>query len=670
MSDYLRFSASTNVKNLFGRGLVTDQIAAVFELVKNSYDADANQVHIIFENLNTESATITICDDGSGMNLDDIKSKWMVIGTNSKKDVGYSPKYHRPLNGDKGIGRFSVDRLGSHLVMTAQKELTDKKYIATFDWSLFDKSYENINDIAIPYYVETASAASDKGVSLKITGLRDVWDEEKLRNLYRNLRHFKSPFSLEDNFKIYITALEYGYDKREVVVEKLEGVSSLWLDATVSNNTPNVVNVIVNKDGLEYEETIENPYTFGSIKARVFVFNQGDKVRFFNRYGLRVREYGNIKLYRDGFRIYPYGESTNDWLDIDRRQTQGMMRHFGTRDLIGYVQITKEENQKLIPLTNRQGLEENDEYKQLKQYVVNVCVKTLESYYFNKIKKGSNETIAKTKVEIGGAIEGLKQLASVIKSEKPEVAKQIKDFTSTIAKQQKDQLKYVQDQQEIVKVYSRIAQKETFLHKLIHQSMIHVQDANTAVKNFMNRNELSEEQQKQIQNIQHLMADAISLLVTVRDDVVKKREKTTQNITALIEKYLTENAASFEENSIKVTLNAKDDISYNVDSGDVKAILNNLVTNAIKSLKKVSDREKYIKIELHKTDKFVIIKCIDNGVGIPEVDRERIFDPFQGTTGGFGLGLTIIDEIAKEYGGALELIETKIGACFAVKLRC
>ena len=108
---------------------------------------------------------------------------------------------------------------------------------------------------------------------------------------------------------------------------------------------------------------------------------------------------------------------------------------------------------------------------------------------------------------------------------------------------------------------------------------------------------------------------------------------------------------------------------YNVDPGDIKAILNNLATNAVKSLKKVSDRKRTIKFELHKTKDFLIIKCIDNGIGIPELERERIFDPFQSTTGGFGLGLTIIDEIAKEYGGALELVETEVGACFSVKMR-
>lgn len=670
MSRVLHFSASTSVKNLFGRGLVTDQIAAVFELVKNSYDADATEVEIVFSNLKSDSPSLTISDDGTGMDLDDIENRWMIIGTDSKKNTMFSPIFNRPLNGDKGIGRFSVDRLGSYLHMEAQKRDSEEKYLVKFDWSLFDGEARNINEIDIPYINQTSNKRTH-GVSLTISELRDRWDDNKLRELFRNLRQFKSPFSQDDNFKIYITATELGYNKREVTVEKLEGVSSLWISAEITEQNPDIVYLSVNKDGLEYESTQSNPHSFGSVKAQVFMFNQGDKIRFINRYGLRVRDYGNIRLYRDNFRVYPYGEAKNDWLDIDRRHTQGTMRFFGTRDLIGYVQISKENNINLKPLTNRQGLEENAAFEELREFVIEICIKNLESYYFNKVKKSTNETIKTAKVEIGGAVEGLDKLAGEIKNSNPDAAKQIKDFASTIKKQQQSQLQFVQDQQEIVKVYSRIAQKETFLHKLIHQSMIHVNDANVAMVTYIKSvDNLSNEEKLNLNAIQGYIQDALSLLRTVRDDVVKKRTKSVQDIVTVTNKYIQENQAFFAESNVEVSVISKGDLHYTIDSGDIKAILNNLATNAVKSLRQIGDRSRQLRFELYKTDKFVIIKCVDNGVGIKEADRERIFDPFQSTTEGFGLGLTIIDEIAKEYGGALELIETSVGACFSVKLRC
>lgn len=670
MAQTLHFSASTSVKNLFGRGLVTDQVAAVFELVKNSYDADARIVEIIFSDLNTDNSMLTICDNGTGMDLDDIEKRWMIIGTDSKKNALYSPIYHRPLNGDKGIGRFSVDRLGAFLHMEAQKRGTTDRYLADFDWSLFDGESKRLDEIEIPY-TKSFGNINENGVTLTIKGLRDNWDANKLKELYRNLRQFKSPFDLDNNFKIFITAPEFGYYKKEVTVEKLEGVSSLWLEAEISEVNPGVIRIVVNKDGLEYESTQSNIYSFGAVKAQVFMFNQGDKVRFANRYGLRVRDYGNIRLYRDSFRVYPYGEASNDWLDIDRRQTQGLMRFLGTRDLIGYVQTGKEANPNLIPLTNRQGLVENEAFEQLQHFVIEVCLKTLESYYFTKVKKGSNETIKKSKIEISGAIAGLTQLATILKAIDPNASQQITDYTSVIKKEQKNQLQYVQDQQEIVKVYSRIAQKETFLHKLIHQSMIHVKDAASAVNSFIEDIDyLESADREQLLRAYALIEKALALLTTVRDDVTKKRQKTVQNIESLTRKYLRGNHAFFAESDVNVSLMCSGNMEYTLDPGDIDAILNNLATNAVKSLRKVNDRKREIKLELHRTDRFFIIKCIDNGVGIPEEDRERIFDPFQSTTGGFGLGLTIIDEIAKEYGGALELIDSSVGACFYVKLRC
>ena len=136
---------------------------------------------------------------------------------------------------------------------------------------LFDEKNSDISDISIPYFVEKSDKIN-KGLSLKITRLRDSWDEGKLKDLYRSLRHFKSPFSQEDNFKIFITASEYGYNKREVEVEKLEGVSSLWLNTIIDKDNSEHVHITVNKDGLEYEEICENKFNFGAVKVKIFFF--------------------------------------------------------------------------------------------------------------------------------------------------------------------------------------------------------------------------------------------------------------------------------------------------------------------------------------------------------------------------------------------------------------
>ena len=105
-----------------GRELVTDYVTALTELVKNSYDADAEAVEIIFENLKSNDGRIIIIDTGNGISSEDIVNKWAVIGTNNKIRQTHSTKYGRRYAGKKGIGRFSVERLAEHCTILSFTE--------------------------------------------------------------------------------------------------------------------------------------------------------------------------------------------------------------------------------------------------------------------------------------------------------------------------------------------------------------------------------------------------------------------------------------------------------------------------------------------------------------------------------------------------------------------
>lgn len=674
MTNYLKFIASTNLKSLLGRGLVTDQTAAIFELVKNSYDADAEEVYISFRGLNTDEPKLIIQDDGTGMSLEDIESKWMVIGTDSKKSKQYSPIFSRPLNGDKGIGRFAVDRLGNRLNLVSVARDSSTKISMSFNWNEFEEKYQSVSDVKIPYAVSKCDKR-ETGLCLEILGLRDEWSLLKLKELIRNLRQFKSPFAMEDNFKIIIDAPELGYKNFVIASENLEGISSLWIDVECKQENTELVYMTVCKDGIEYEERAVNKYNIGSIRTRVYFFNQGDKIRFKNRFSIRVRDFGNIRLYRDEFRIHPYGEENNDWLDIDRRMAQGYSRFFGSRDLIGYVQTYKQYNTGLVPLTNRQGLIENEDFQKLRKFVFEYAIKPLERYYFIKFKKNVNETLQKSKQQINATTQQIDDIAQEISKYDKDLGKKLKVYTQEIKKQHSQQVKFAEEQQELTKVYSRIAQKETFLHQLIHQSLLDMRNAVAAIDRLeKTQGFYVEGQAKELFDLlKKSILDSMAKLLTVRDDLARTRHKTRVDLAENIVGLLSEYEGQFGEYSIQLKTNLESQIEYMIDVGDLKAIINNLISNSVKALREVEDRTREILVELKKTDRFIIIKIQDNGCGIDETNREKIFDPFFSTTqkyGGFGIGLTIVDETLKEYGGALELVgvETE-GACFMAKLR-
>ena len=167
----VQFRISSFLKDLIGRELITDEFVAVFELVKNSFDANAKTVKIIFEHqYDPKNARIIIWDDGYGMNLDDINNKWLFVAHSDKRDGSEDKNYrdkiqHRRIfAGAKGVGRFSCDRLGDRLnLITLKDEFNARIETLNIDWTSFEEDSNNefidvIKDVSIKF--KSASGSS------------------------------------------------------------------------------------------------------------------------------------------------------------------------------------------------------------------------------------------------------------------------------------------------------------------------------------------------------------------------------------------------------------------------------------------------------------------------------------------------------------------------------
>lgn len=129
-NDTLSFRVSAGLKNLIGRDLISDKYIAVFELVKNSYDAGASKVEISYLVSDEGAGKIIISDNGSGMTYNDIIQKWLFVAYSEKKPQNrskstYREEIKREVAGAKGVGRFSCDRLGAslQLITKTKKEI-------------------------------------------------------------------------------------------------------------------------------------------------------------------------------------------------------------------------------------------------------------------------------------------------------------------------------------------------------------------------------------------------------------------------------------------------------------------------------------------------------------------------------------------------------------------
>ncbi|WP_353107259.1 sensor histidine kinase [Acetoanaerobium noterae] len=659
MQNNVTFRASTNIKSLVGKDLVTDKYAAIYELVKNSYDADATEIHLIFENVDDQiqlvsNSKLTIIDNGLGMSVDDLVNKWMVIGTNSKQVDNNSEIYNRVYSGDKGIGRFSTDRLGRRLRLYSKCPLKNVKFDISFDWSKFEKYQDNISNINLPYTHEEYSGI-EKGVILEITSLRDKWSKKEIENLIENLRHLKNPFDFETEFNIYITAKDYAIVKRKIEKYNFSDMSTLKLEGKVIGDKLTLE--ISNADGVHHETHISN-YSFGDIKYTIYYFDQGAKRRFRSKMKQAVKDYGDIQVYYDNFKVHPYGNVGNDWLNIDKRSMQKLFgKFFSTIDLIGYVNLSKLRNPGIRAATDRQGLIESDELNQLRDCLITFGVGILEKYHYNILVEDTNNRYKETRNKIESTSNNLKGIAEDLLYREPEVAKKLKRIAREVDQVKKEQIKYEKNKDQEIKVYKRNAQSSVLLHSVIHNALIKLKNSNSTITRIKRKfsSEMSPDLIKQIELLDTQVSDAKGYLLSAKDQLIGKREKVEIKVKSfisdIIEYYRNENSNS----DIEFQFDANDDLYCLIDPRDLRTIMDNLLSNSIKSVHKSNRTTKSVKISSYKTSKATYIRVRDNGIGVPESLRDRIFDPFFTTTQGFGMGLSIIDEVVKSYNGSLHL---------------
>lgn len=429
MANTETFKISAALKDLIGKELITDEFVAVFELVKNSFDANASKVEVIFDNnYDPDNAIIIIKDDGKGMNYDDLKNKWLFVAYSAKRlgkeneDYRDKIKTQRVFAGAKGVGRFSCDRLGSFLnLITIKDESKPKIENLVVNW----EDFENVDDeefvnIKVTHKVLTENAYKLKnGTVLEITGLRDNWDRDRILKLKKSLAKLINPNQENDsnNFEIEIIAkdeltLDNEKNKKGEKKNDLEIVNGLVKNSifeTLEIKTSNIlVQISPNGDCIEttmqdrgdliYYLKEKNPYMdLKNVAVYLFQLNRAAKANFTRLMGMEPVKYGSVFMYKNGFRVYPYGEEGEDGLGIERRKQQGYNRFLGTRDLIGRIEINGLQPELRETTSRDGGLVRNDTFRNLTDFFEKYVLKRLENYVVNIIAWGDPEIDKVTK---------------------------------------------------------------------------------------------------------------------------------------------------------------------------------------------------------------------------------------------------------------------------------
>ncbi len=411
MTSKTEFRISAALKDLIGRGLITSDFVAVSELVKNSFDAHAKTVQVLFE-----ENKIVICDDGKGMSRDDILSKWLFVAYSAKRegteDDNYRHKMARPFAGSKGVGRFSCDRLGRKLRLVSRAEGENVQVLVT-DWTKYEEdATQEFGNVTVEHSEQTDFPESllvptgKSGTALEITSLRSDWDRKKLLDLKGELSKLINPFAIgPPRFQIRIIAeAEKTADAAaEVPTRKKRDTGEVsprvngWVEnpiLSVLAKRTTTITVRLTDGGRAIESSLEDrgdlvyrikePNEFTRLRrtgleVQVYFLNRGAKSVFKRRMGLHSVEFGSIFLYRNGFRVYPIGEERDDFFGLGRRKQQGMRRFLGSRDVIGRVEIRGVRG--FDEATSRdQGLIRTPEVEDLIRFLREKCVVRLERY--------------------------------------------------------------------------------------------------------------------------------------------------------------------------------------------------------------------------------------------------------------------------------------------------
>ena len=675
----LNFSTNAKLEKLIGRELITNNIIAIFELIKNSYDAFAHNAIISFENFNVSSedlqkvrhsdrvisnmdSRIIIRDDGTGMSFEEIKTKWMEIGTTSKENTYMDRRVNdkRVINGEKGIGRFGADKLGALLKLISIGDGGYEKTILEIDWNKFDDHAKMIQDIDFDCYVERYEEPQNTGLTLEISSLRDKWTIADIVKLKNHLKKLISPFAQEqERFQIY---LEYKESDMERIVNDSFEYATTGIKAYIDKDGFMEYNIYTALESVSEKVKLKSPQ-FGPVKLQILYMDKAAKNAFTRRTGTTTKDYGNIKVFRDDFRVLPYGEKENDWLGIDNKHAQGAFRTFGTRDLVGYVQISKIDNPILKDATSRQGLNEDiKEFEEFKEFIWR-CIELLQTFVFNQIKKDSE----KQGEIIKGKVNEIKKDINVFKNEMPNLYNGIdisdEDRELLVTRTNKtletinNNIGYVEQANRQlsnrVKVMEKIVGAENRLYDMLH-----------AIKNRLTALEavvVDLEVKAKKYNIEYdkRFVDSVlkdiskMVLAAMRRSSPHRKKRDTIILSYFIQEFIEENKKVYTDVDFEFSVENYYRIFVNVE--ELRISLENLLDNAVKAMNKEEDKK--ILIYIIKKNKSINLYFEDNGTGVSERDAPFIFNVSFSTTNGSGIGLPNVLDFMRDEGGDINLIQ-------------
>ncbi|WP_049853608.1 sensor histidine kinase [Dickeya fangzhongdai] len=721
------FDLSARVPMQLGRESISSSTVAVSELIKNGYDADAESVHVEFYLREYPAlSTLVIRDDGNGMDADTIYDHWLKIGTDFKNGVELSLNKKRVLTGAKGLGRLGLDRLSKKVILYTKTKGSSTVIQLIVDWRKYEETNASISDIKHDIYEQDLplsgkygdifSSVDDSGTYMVLIGLKDDWYPEFIEDLKQELRLLISPYRSTNDFSITIhrTINNVVFPAYPVDTQELLKAASWEVKAVVDSNNKVKLSFKNNSTG-ELIEQIPTPW-------KEWISKQGDKplfgpLKFEFHYMVRKKEFlskidmsarnwsrfmelnRGVRIYRDDFRVRPYGEPTGkgDWLDLGYRKSSspGGIKQGGFRiapnQIIGAVSISKTTNAILNDQANREGIVENDAYLQLRTFILKI-ISSFESLATKEARSDENtdlavelERIIKEKdSELKGAIDGIKAFSKKTKKKGKRIPpaqvlnQRLRELERAKASHQKaldDYYLYLEKEREKLEdekdILSNLASlgvlTVSFGHEIRTHSSLALTNSKT-LKSLVRRAQVAREgiDYDQLISVTDLMitgAQYVDTFSKLAIDNIKpdKRTRSKVNVPKIFKYIFDMMSATFSKMGIQYEIEflriEEDDFNVRSFEIDWESIAINLITNSTWALEDTKKEERKIKIIFERIGGTRLrLSFMDSGCGLETGQEDAIFLPMhsrktdrKGNSIGTGMGLSIIKSQVEEH---------------------
>lgn len=688
------FRPRARIIRTLGRDLITNEVVALQELVKNSYDADAKSVVLTFEGpLEAGQGAIEVLDNGDGMTLETVQTSWMEPATDSKVKKQNS-RTGRRVTGEKGIGRFAAARVAKILDLRTRARGGRTEVHVRFDWGAFEDESLFLDEVKCRWEEQPRRKGARSGTTLRLIELNDAWTDDSFATLRAELSRLVSPIRTPDTFEIQLQLPE-GFEEYAGPVSAPPVLGKPHYKLTGRVTERGVIEATYSETSKErpFERPKESALLEAGRPPRIrlkgdkeprcgpfeFEFRVWDRepkdlnplARELNSTVRNLRRDLNaacgISIYRDRFRVLlPANE---DFLRLDLRRVQNPTMRISNNQIVGLVSISADENPGLKDQTNRQGIVDSSAYDDFKKSLLEVLSK-LES------RRDSTRRGRRPKEPEAGIFQQLDfaPIRAFVQDRYPKDEK-LRKFLDEKGKAFEHGVSEVQ---KVVARYRRLATLGQLIDVVLHEGRTPVATISNEVV-LTRRDVVSMGAQQCVERLEARL-DTIARQTEVLTGLFRrlapfsgrKRGRPTEvSSQVIIKKVFELHKKKIEDLGVEVDL-PRDEIRLTVDEAEMQMILWNLLDNALYWLDKVPKSERKIVVRTERAPQELRITFSDSGPGVPEEIQDRIFDPyFSSKPDGVGLGLTIAGETAAEYDGGLELLADGPlpGATFCVILR-